>query len=70
MNIYNDYSSGTILSQLDQTGGGGGGGRGQTRRIIGIRFPLSVLMVKVVACLSASGMLIYKWCGYSSIQFV
>ena len=27
-------------------------------------------MVKVVACLSASGMLIYKGCDYSNLQIV
>ena len=60
MNIYNDNNndSVSILSQLDQTGvwRGGGGQEG---------FPKPVFMVKVVACLSASGMLTYKGCDYS-----
>ena len=38
------------------TAGGGGGQEG---------FPKPVFMVKVVACLSASGMLTYKGCDYS-----
>ena len=40
-------------------GGGCAGGSGQEG------FPKPVFMVKVVACLSASGMLTYKGCGYS-----
>ena len=67
MNIYNDNNNNsvTILSQSDQTGvwrgggGGGGGGGGEEG------FPKPVFMVKVVACLLASGMLTYKRCGYS-----
>ena len=64
MNIYNDNNnnSATILSQLDQTGvwRGGGGRRGGGQE----GFPKPVFMVKVVGCLSASGMLTYKGCDY------